>query len=82
MKIKPLSPEMAHCKTIVARDGGVLHRSPGEFWRTSPTSVAGPYFGTTTVEALVARGEATYTRWQESDGGRNFPVEMTLKQTL
>jgi len=75
-----LSPSMEACRRYAANNGNVLMRYQGGFWAkrewSGPRSDAA-WFGTPTVEALVKRGVAEYTDWQEGRYGR-FPIELTL----
>lgn len=54
-------------------------RYPGGFWAREnwEGSRKEHSFGTTTIQALVDRGLAQYTKHEEGRNGR-FPVEMTL----
>ncbi len=57
MKLSPMMETALH----YARDnGGVLVRYPGGFWAVPNTPVINgvpdPYFGTTTIHALMTRG--------------------------
>lgn len=74
-----LSPTMAAAIDFARRHGGVLARFVGGFWSfhsctRDHNGVPTEYFGTTTIEALVARGAMEYSAWREGRGGR-FPVE-------
>lgn len=83
MKPKKLSVEMTRCLAHAKEHDSHLVRSPGGFWAASDARFIGnvphPYFGTTTVEALVNRGEMEYTDWQRS-GVRPFPIQATVKE--
>jgi hypothetical protein len=58
--------------------GNKLMRYPGGFWcQEGLSSWSRPWFGTSTVEALVTRGVGEYTQWVDGKHGR-FPVEMTV----
>jgi hypothetical protein len=60
-------------------NGGKLLRQPGGFW-VRPEDEYLAYcrsFGTPTVEGLVRRGVASYTKWKEGRNGR-FPVEVVV----
>ena len=77
-----LSPAMMECRDFMQKHGGKIHRHPGGFWshETWNQHEGGINFGTATVEALISRGVAKYTRWK---AGRrypasSFPVEATL----
>lgn len=73
-----LSPTMQDAITIATANGGKLTRYPGGFWcRSGLNTHEHPWFGTTTIQALVSRGVFAYSQWFE--GGRSrFPVEVTL----
>jgi hypothetical protein len=65
--------------------GGFLIRLPGGYWTylDCPRSRgAGPpdqYFGTTTIEGLVARKRMHYSQWQRrSKRHGQFPIEVEL----
>lgn len=58
------------------RKHGFVTRHPGGFWCCGSYSIAGSY-GTSTVEALVLRGVAEYSEWQEGRNGL-FPIRATL----
>ncbi len=81
-----LSPEMEAARQhALAAGSGKLVRSPGGFWAAADAGkdrngVPKPWFGTTTVEALVKRGAAEYTQWKDRNwDGKPFPVEVTVK---
>ena len=62
-----------------------IHRHPGGYWRNKDPlepcpPIKGTYigsFGTSTVQAIVDRGVAEYTEWQEGRSGR-FPIQARL----
>ena len=72
-----LSPEMrkavAHMKAF---GNNKVTRYPGGYWRVG-MGFQFTDFGTTTIQALVKRGVAKYTAWQEGRNGK-FPIEATL----
>lgn len=73
-----LSPEMARAVAFAIGHGGKIVRHPGGFWgATDFVQHKSPWFATTTIQALVRRGAAAYTNWQEGRGGR-FPIEVTV----
>ena len=74
-----LSPTMRDAIEYAKRHGNKLIRYPGGFWCAEGTRH--PWYGTTTVNALVDRGAAEYTKWQERMSGSRFPIEITLKET-
>jgi hypothetical protein len=84
MKTAEQSPLLSRTMLAAHRhamaNGGRLRRFPGGFWMRPNAKGRGdgPYFGTSTIEALVARGVAEYTEWKEGRGGW-FPVEVTVK---
>lgn len=74
-KVK-ISPTMKDCLEYASRHDCILRRYQGGFWAKAGWKgprLDGVWFGTTTVEALVDRGLAEYTQWQE--GRVRFPVE-------
>lgn len=72
-----LSPEMQQAVRFANAHGNKLVRHPGGFWAGPQFVGVRPWFGTTTIEALVRRGIASYTGWKETHG-RKFPIEVTL----
>jgi hypothetical protein len=72
---KKLSPVMQQLIDSMRADGGTVARHPGGFWY--PTAKGATWYGTSTVEAIVARGAAEYSKWQEGRNGR-FPIEARL----
>ncbi len=85
-KTKSLSPVMKDALAMIA-EHGALERLPGGFWvrpgvRFNGNRPSESYHSTPTVEALVRRGVASYTRWQERQGGARFPIEVSrVEQT-
>jgi hypothetical protein len=81
-KYKPLSAVMAGVLADIIDRGGVVVRHQGGYW-TYPGAVPHGrhrwdwYCGTTTIEALVARGELTYTEWRDGRRGR-FPIKASI----
>lgn len=76
---RKLSETMQACVKFMLMHEDSIHRHPGGFWweRDSASNYRSG-FGTATVHALVARGVAEYTEWQEGRSGR-FPIKATLK---
>ena len=73
-----LSSTMEDAVSIAKENGGKLSRYPGGFWcRPGLKSYERPWFGTTTIQALVSRGVFTYSQWFNGTHSR-FPVEVTL----
>lgn len=80
----PLSQIMNDALAVAMAHGARLMRLPGGFWvqpgfKWVSGSVPSPSIGTSTIEALVARGLMEYSKWQEGRKGR-FPVEVRVKQ--
>lgn len=71
-----LSETMKRCIAGMRQYNNMIDRYPGGFWRCGATG--GLTFGTSTVEALVARGIAEYTEWRE--GRQRFPIRAALKR--
>ena len=76
-----LSPTMQAAVEAAKQGGAVLKRYPGGYWAGLGWTDGDPYFGTTTVDALVARGAARYSDWKEGRNGR-FPIEITLTECI
>lgn len=76
--VSSLSPTMKDAYNFIKENGDKLYRHPGGFWSKKEwRSYREKYFGTNTIKALVARGVAEYTDWQQGRRGQ-FPVEITL----
>lgn len=76
-----LSVTMRAAIDYAQRNNGKLIRYPGGFWAPEGWRLGrGNHFGTTTIQALVSRGVAKYTTWQDRDGGGQFPVEITVSK--
>lgn len=73
-----LSPTMKTALHEIYSHGGTAARRPGGYWTwpqcLSNGGVPLTYYGTPTIEALVARGKMQYTAWQEGRRGR-FPIK-------
>lgn len=73
-----LSPTMRDAMKYANDEcGGKLKRFPGGFWCSTGEGYHYPWWGTSTIEALVKRGVATYTEWYEGQRAR-FPIEVTM----
>lgn len=69
---------MTNCKEFMQSHGRKIHRHQGGYWAQKNWNINhGRCFGTCTVNALVTRGVAEYTRFIEGKNGR-FPVEAEL----
>jgi hypothetical protein len=68
-----LTPTMQAAVNHAQKHGGALVRWPGGFWYAVDQQGSGYSFGTPTVQALVSRGVAEYTEWQEGRNGK-FPI--------
>lgn len=77
---KVLSPEMIASIKLAKQNGGNLMRQPGGFWAEESWrfGCGRPWFGTTTVAALVKRKKGDYTLYTTT----GFPIQFTLKKTL
>jgi hypothetical protein len=74
---KPITATMAIALVYAQEHDGRLIRHAGGFWADKNWSHGKESFGTTTVEALVARGRMTYTDFKQTARGK-FPVEATI----
>jgi hypothetical protein len=78
---RPLSAIMAGVLGDIIEHGGVVVRHQGGYWTypgATPTSRNrwDWHCGTTTIEALVARGELVYVEWKEGRALRGkFPIK-------
>jgi hypothetical protein len=70
-----LTQTMQAAAVHAQRHGGALVRHPGGFWYGAAQDLQrdSKHFGTPTVQALVSRGVAEYTEWQEGRNGK-FPI--------
>lgn len=76
---KSLTGPMQACLAFSHAQGGSIHRHPGGYWGAVAFKIY-ESFGTSTVEALVTRGELEYTEWQDGRNGR-FPIRATVKSS-
>jgi hypothetical protein len=73
-----LSTTMQQCVDYI-RANGAIHRHQGGFWANAGWILhAGPYFDTSTLNALVMRGVIEYSEWRDGRSGR-FPIKAVLK---
>lgn len=78
---KDLSPTMRAAVEYAKKHGNKIVRYPGGFWAREGWAGNEFSYGTSTIEALVSRGLAEYTRYQErKHGGAPFPIEAKLKE--
>lgn len=84
---RKISPFMQAAIDLAKEGGGKLVRLPGGFWTIpgepldlAKIGVPFRHVGTTTVQTLVQRGLATYTKMQSSKRRSMFPIEMTLTE--
>lgn len=76
---RKLSVEMVMALAYATEHGNKFVRHSDRFWADENWNNSHEYFGTTTIQALVSRGYATYTKFQERKSRNNpFPVEATL----
>ena len=75
---------MAVALSMAHEAGGKLVRYVGGYWAPENSPLRShdghpvDYVGTSTIEALVKRGELTYSDWKEGRGGK-FPIAVVLK---
>ena len=75
-----LTTTMQDAYRYALANGGTLTRFPGGWQqpvRWMGADATGPAFGTSTIEGLVRRNHAVYTKWQEGRRG-TFPVEVMM----
>jgi hypothetical protein len=73
-----LSEKMQEAMLYAMVNGGKLCRYRGGFWAMENWREGQhPWFGTSTVKALVSRGLMSYTEWQEGRNGR-FPIAVVV----
>jgi hypothetical protein len=73
-----LSEKMQEAMLYAMVNGGKLCRYRGGFWAMENWREGQhPWFGTSTVKALVSRGLMSYTEWQEGRNGR-FPIAAVI----
>jgi hypothetical protein len=77
-----LSEKMQEAMLYAMDNGGKVCRYRGGFWAMENWCKGQhPWFGTSTVKALVSRGLMSYTEWQEGRNGR-FPVAAVVISEL
>lgn len=76
-----LTKPMLNCVAFMKERGGTIERHTGGFWSYPGWRLhdGGQWFGTSTVNALVIRGVATYTEYKNGRSGR-FPIKCTLSE--
>lgn len=76
-----LTPEMERAREVARSNGGVLDRFPGGFWKVNDADARRP-FKSATVEALVTRGLARYTKLQPRSHAHDrrppFPIRVLV----
>lgn len=82
-----LSPTMLATLQVIRMKGhGKAVRWPGGFWTYEGAKWNGNapewFVGTTTIQALVQRGELEYTKHQDSRRGGSFPIEASIPAAL
>lgn len=83
-KPKPLSATMAIALAEALEHGGKLIRHVGGYWswpgcpKHAHNGNPEEYFGTSTVQALVDRGEMEFVEWKAGRGGE-FPIAVVVK---
>ena len=71
-----MTPVMSALLLDMRRGVGQVYRAPGGFWYQNTRQIP-PSYGTSTVEAIVKRGYATYDEWKAGRHGA-FPIRATL----
>ncbi len=75
---REFSKKMQQAMLFAMANGGKLRRYRGGFWAMEAWKKGQyPWFGGSTVEALVSRGLMAYTEWREGRKG-NFPVAVVV----
>jgi hypothetical protein len=75
-----ISKKMQEAMLYALANGGKLCRYRGGFWATENWRTGQyPWFGGSTVKALVSRGLMLYTEWSEGRKGR-FPVAAVVSE--
>lgn len=75
-----LSKKMQEAMLYAMVNGGKLCRYRGGFWAMQNWRKGQrPWFGTSTVKALVSRNLMSYTEWQEGRNGR-FPITAVVSE--
>lgn len=81
MTEKPLSKTMASALLEIEHAGGTVERKAGGYWVLPGAKWNGnnwgQSWGTTTIEALVARNKLIYCDYQQSRAGR-FPIRAVM----
>ena len=75
-----ISQKMQEAMLYALVNGGKLCRYRGGFWaKENWHNGQHPWFGTSTVKALVSRGLMLYTEWHEGHSGR-FPIAAVVSE--
>ena len=75
-----ISKKMQQAMLYALVNGGKLRRYRGGFWAMENWRHGQfPWFGTSTVEALVSRGLMSYSEWRDGRKGR-FPVAAVVSK--
>ena len=75
-----LSQKMQQALSYAIKNGGSLRRYQGGYWAMEHWRWhEWPWFGTSTIEALVSRGVMSYSEWMEGRNGL-FPVAAVVVQ--
>lgn len=75
-----ISKKMQQAMLYALVNGGKLCRYRGGFWAMENWRKGQyPWFGTSTIKALVSRGLMSYTAWQEGRKGR-FPIAAVVSE--
>lgn len=77
-KESKLSKTMTSLVERMRRGDGTVTRSPGGYWRCEWSSLLS--WGSSTVNALEARGVIEWCEWVTRSGGSKFPVKAKLKE--
>ena len=83
---KPLTATMAACLDDCLDHGGTFNRFPGGFWaypgcrRLPHNGHPETHWGTSTIQALVARGRMVYSEWHTGRNGR-FSIAVRVLPT-
>lgn len=74
-----LSPTMRAAVIYAKKFQNKIVRYQGGYWARANWEGAHKehWFSTSTIQALVSRGLADYTQWQDGRAG-HFPIEVTL----
>jgi hypothetical protein len=75
-----VSEKMQQAMLYALANGGKLRRYRGGFWAMENWRKGQyPWFGASTIRALVSRGLMSYTEWGEGSKGR-FPIAAVVSK--